>query len=150
MQCPFCSAKTKVYNSRRSHQATQTWRRRQCLSCSKAFTTREKVDFNGITTVRDGNDLQPYSRERLLLSIIKASQALSLAPEMPAELTDSIELKLQKAHHFDIAELDSGTIAEITLEVLISFNANLALQYANNIHDHQPPRALIQRILATQ
>lgn len=148
MKCPFCNASTKVYNSRSSHQSTQKWRRRQCLDCNKSFTTREKVDYTGIVSVRStDNKVSPYSREKLLLSIVRASTNLDLPPEALTELTDSIELTLKQIAFFTRATQDSNTIIESAIIVLKRYNKNLAVQYLNQVYRNNPPLATLKQLL---
>ena len=151
MKCPFCQSKTRIYNSRSSHQATQTWRRRQCLYCKKAFTTREKVDFNGVVTVRSLHDSEaPYNRERLLLSLAHAGDKLNLAPETVVELTDSIELALKDKQFFARSPQEAKTIVSIATTILLRYNTNLALQYVNLVYSNKPPLELIRQITQDQ
>ena len=147
MKCPFCNNKTEVYNSRRSHQATQTWRRRRCLTCNKSFTTREKVDFNGIVQVKNGDSREPYSRERLLLSIVRASDKLNLPLHMLLELTDSVELELKNHQFFEKNTQKVTMISEVTMTLLARYNRNLALQYLHNVYKNQPPIELVKQIV---
>jgi transcriptional repressor NrdR len=45
MKCPFCGhLEDKVIDSRLSQDGNATRRRRECLSCSKRFTTYERVE----------------------------------------------------------------------------------------------------------
>lgn len=147
MTCPFCTHDTKVYNSRDTHRSTQTWRRRQCVSCNKAFTTREKVDYNGIISIRTPVDEKPYSRERLFLSLVRASDKLELPADMLSELTDSIELELQQNHFFETSPRDATVIVSIATTILHRYDTNLALQYVNNVYSNKPPRELLGQLL---
>lgn len=149
MRCPFCSSATKVYNSRSSHSSTQTWRRRKCLTCNRPFTTREKVDFNGTVTVLSHNEKKPYSRERLILSLVSASKNLDLPSEMLSELTDSIELTLNSQHFFESESQEAGMITTVAITVLSRYDKNLAIQYINNVYSHKPPLAILSSVLNT-
>ena len=45
MKCPFCShLEDKVVDSRESKEGEVIRRRRECLSCSKRFTSYERID----------------------------------------------------------------------------------------------------------
>lgn len=149
MKCPFCTSKTQVYNSRSSHQKTQTWRRRQCLVCKKAFTTRERVDFNAVVTIKNIDEASPYSRERLLLSVVRASDKLILPPGILTELVDSIEIELQQSGFFNRIEQSTETITQITTRVLQRYNKNLALLYVTAVYKNQPPGDLMRELLAS-
>lgn len=147
MKCPFCNNRTRVYNSRTSHQSTQTWRRRQCLHCNKNFTTREKVDFTGVITVRSKESLAPYSRERLLLSIVRASDKLELPPETASELTDSVESELKNKQFFSAKVQEAEIITAEATIILARYDKNLAIQYLNKVYSHKPPLELLNQLL---
>jgi transcriptional regulator NrdR family protein len=146
MICPFCSHKTRIYNSRSIQHATQTWRRHQCTSCHACFTTKERIDWTGSTTVVSSTEAAPYSRERLLLSICHAGQSLDLTPSAYADITDSVEQLLQKNRFFETESQEAGIITQTTTEVLARFNTHMALRYVNNVYNNNPPLALIQRL----
>lgn len=147
MICPFCNNKTRIYNSRSTHAKTQTWRRHRCISCTRTFTTREKIDWSGATTVTDPDGSSQYSRERLLLSLARASSKLTLPPEMLAELCDSIELELQQSGFFTDRDQPSELITQSATLVLKRYNPHLALQYVNIVYRNQPPLELIKQLV---
>lgn len=147
MTCPFCSTKTKIYNSRSTHSKTQTWRRHRCSTCNGKFTTREKIDWSGSIAVITSDGTAEYSRERLLLSLAKASNGLPLPPEMLSELCDSIEHQLQSSGFFATTEQPASLIIEAATTVLHRYSPNFALQYVNVVYSNQPPLELVKRLV---
>ncbi len=148
MKCPLCTARTEVYNSRPSHESTQTWRRRICAQCKSCFTTREKIDWNGSIKVGYNDQVMPYNRDRLLLSIVRASNGTNLAPEMISELTDSIEIALARV----LSKAGRCNVHDITntaITVLASHNTHLALQYVQHVYNNQPPLSLIKQLVGS-
>ncbi len=148
MICPFCSNKTHIYNSRSTHQNTQTWRRHRCKSCNSTFTTKEKVDWTARVSVITSDETSHYSRERLLLSISRASKNLQLAPASLSELTDSVELALQKNHFFESETQEATVIVQAATTTLQRFDPNLALQYVNQIYNNKPPLELVKSLVS--
>ena len=148
MICPFCSGKTRIYNSRSTHSKTQTWRRHRCEVCKNAFTTKEKIEWTDAVSIYTGEDRSPYSRERLLLSINRASTNLSLPTGMISELTDSVELELQQNGYFGQKKPAKQTISETTITILGRYSPHLALQYINQIYANKPPLELIKSVIA--
>jgi len=146
MICPLCNTSTKIYNSRSSHQKSQTWRRHRCTN-NHLFTTREKADWTGATTVVTSDDTAPYSRERLLLSLVRASSNFELPPEMLGELCDSIELQMQRNHLFLEPTIQSDLIIQITTTVTAAYNRNLALQYVNGVYNDKPPLHMLKQLV---
>lgn len=150
MICPFCDSTTKIYNSRSTHQKTQTWRRHRCSNCDRTFTTRERVDWTGKVNVVSAGSTSGYSRERLLLSLAKASNNLSVQPAMLAELCDSIEADLQKSGFFAQPKQESDLITQSATSVLHRYNPNYALQYVNIVYSNNPPLELIKRLVGAE
>lgn len=147
MICPFCNSTTKIYNSRSTHKKTQTWRRHTCTACRRNFTTRERVDWTGATTVTTPDGSSGYSKERLLLSLAKASNNLPVKPAMLAELCDSIEIELQHQGFFAGSTQDSELITQAAVVILHRYDPNLALQYINVIYRNNPPLEFIKHLL---
>ncbi len=148
MICPFCTNVTKIYNSRSTHEASQTWRRHRCTACKRAFTTREQIDWNGTITITDTNGTNSnYSRERLLLSLLRATERLEEATSSPVDLCDTIELELQKSSFFSTPAQESRIIVEHALSVLHRYDPNAALQYLTNVYAGKPPVELIKRFV---
>jgi len=148
MICPFCSSKTKIYNSRGVQDKTQTWRRHRCEACSKGFTTKERIDWTGKTIVFSNGSSAPYNRERLLLSLVRASVNLSLPTGALTDLTDTVEQELQKQAYFTKAKQESETIGQVVTTVLHRYDANMALQYVNQIYSNKPPLELVKRLVS--
>src|SRR5687768_9890096 len=69
MKCIYCGSKTGVINSRLQKKTNQTWRRRQCSDCGAVFTTEEAVLTDHSVVVINKTHTEPFSRDRLLLSI---------------------------------------------------------------------------------
>jgi transcriptional regulator NrdR family protein len=147
MKCPFCLQKTRIYNSRASHQNTQTWRRHKCTACSSTFTTREKIDWSGATIVRTETEVAPYDRDRLLLSIARSAAGYTLQPSMISELTDSVELELQACQFFKKTTGDAAQITEATTAILHRLDPYLSVQYINHVHKNKPPLDLVKKLL---
>ena len=148
MICPYCNNGTKIYNSRSVQEKTQTWRRHRCQKCLKCFTTKERIDWNGTVYVKAKSSTIPYSRERLLLSLLHAS--INLAPPLGAlsDLTDTVERELQKQGFFSSPTQSTQTIIQVTTNVLHRYDPNMALQYVNNVYSNKPPLELIKQLVA--
>lgn len=150
MICPYCKGNTRIYNSRSTHQKTQTWRRHRCTVCSQTFTTRERMDWDGVVMVQSNDECTPYNKEHLLLSLINATQNLKLAPGTAFNLCDTIELQLQIKGFFKTKHQSAKIITEVAISVLQRFDPNLAIQYINNIYNNQPPVELLREIVNNQ
>jgi transcriptional repressor NrdR len=70
MRCPYCHGiEDRVVDSRTSQEGRAVRRRRECLGCSKRFTTYEYVEERQLlVTKRDGSS-EPFDRQKVLKSI---------------------------------------------------------------------------------
>lgn len=75
---------------------------------------------------------------------------LDLQPAMLAELCDSIEQELQHQGFFNKNQQEASIIIETSTSVLVRYDQNLALQYANQVYASKPPLDLVQRLIAPQ
>ena len=70
MQCPFCrEMESRVVDSRLAAGGTVTWRRRECDSCQKRFTTYERVEHTLPTVVKKDGEREPFDRQKVLRSL---------------------------------------------------------------------------------
>lgn len=73
MNCPFCSSGlNKVVDKRSVAGRGEIRRRRECLKCSKRFTTYETLARLDILVIKKDGRRQPYSQEKLRSGIVKA------------------------------------------------------------------------------
>jgi transcriptional repressor NrdR len=127
MVCVHCGGKTKVVNSRQQRKSNQVWRRRQCLECGAVFSTREAAQHELAWLVRDGSRLEPFSRDRLFLSLYKSCEHRKTALSDARGLTDTIIGKLS-AHMVDGA-VDDRDITRVALVALNRFDKAASTHY---------------------
>jgi transcriptional repressor NrdR len=95
MVCIHCGGKTQVINSRPRKRNNQVWRRRECLACQAVFSTEESVQYGGSWTVRASpGGLEPFSRDKLFLSLYRSCGHRPTALSDAAGLTDTVIRRL--------------------------------------------------------
>ena len=90
MVCIYCSNETKVINSRPQKRLNRVWRRRTCVNCGTTFTSIEAVDLSGNVTVKNNKALEPFQRDKLLLSIYDSLKHRKSALSDATGLTDTV------------------------------------------------------------
>jgi transcriptional repressor NrdR len=66
VKCPFCTElENKVIDSRLSNQGAVIRRRRECLECSRRFTTYERVEETLPLVVKKDGRREPYRGQEL-------------------------------------------------------------------------------------
>lgn len=147
MKCPFCSAKTKIYNSRSSTTKHETWRRHRCIHCDRSFTSRENIDWNGAIRIKSSTSTSDYAHGTLLGSIISATIAASILPDIAVALADTVEQALVQRAFFTESVQSSQIIKDVCISVLSRYDKHLAIHYSNVVYDAKPPQSVLKSIL---
>lgn len=129
MVCIYCGHKTKVTNSRPQKADNQTWRRVECKSCRATVTTLESIVLNDALRVeKRNNHYEPFSRDKLYISIYKAVDHLDNPAITATHLTATILRHLIKAKPLDPI-INSRQIGIAAAQVLKRFNAAASVRY---------------------
>ena len=85
MKCPYCGfEESKVIDSRPTEETSAIRRRRECLKCSKRFTTYEKIESLSLVVIKKDQSRQQYNREKVLTVSIGLFSVVKI--ERPAQL----------------------------------------------------------------
>lgn len=104
MKCPFCGfSESKVIDSRPTDEGEKIRRRRECVSCSKRFTTYEIIESVPIIVVKKDKSREAFDRVKLFNGMLRAcekrpvsiSQIENAVADIEAELQNSLD---RKAH----------------------------------------------------
>lgn len=103
MKCPFCGhSETKVVDSRDSESQDAIRRRRECLECSKRFTTYERREEMPLMVVKKDGSTEPFDRGKLLRGLIVATAKRPVTAAALEGLIDDIESELHNAMEYEI------------------------------------------------
>lgn len=93
MKCPYCKEnRDKVIDSRSSEAGRVIRRRRQCLACSRRFTTYEKVGESfKLNVIKKDNSRVPYDRDKVIAGLQKACYKRPVSAEQIQQVADKIE-----------------------------------------------------------
>lgn len=128
MVCIYCGGKTQVTNSRPQKRLNRTWRRRECSNCHALFTTEEAVELSSSLVVRPSSgSLQPFSRDKLFVSLLRALGHRETALEDAGALTATTIAKL--LHGETQAVIDPADIVTVAHAALSRFDTAAAVQY---------------------
>ncbi|QUH20940.1 transcriptional regulator NrdR [Alkaliphilus sp. B6464] len=95
MNCPFCSHhESKVVDSRPTDEGQAIRRRRECILCSKRFTTYEKVDEIPLIVVKKNGNREPYNRNKILNGVIRSCEKRPVSLRDIEQLVDGIEKQI--------------------------------------------------------
>lgn len=109
MKCPYCDYyETKVIDSRPTDEGQTVRRRRECINCSKRFTTYEKIEEIPLVLVKKDGTRQSYDRNKLLGGIIRACEKRPVSMKMIEEIADDIEKELYNSMEKEVSTESVG------------------------------------------
>ena len=112
MKCPYCGAiDSKVIDSRPTDDAARIRRRRECLSCTKRFTTYEIVETVALMVVKKDKQREAFDREKLLRGLMRASYKRPVSYEMLENMVDNIEQTLLSTYEREVSSMEVGELA---------------------------------------
>lgn len=95
MRCPYCShLEDKVVDSRACREGMAIRRRRECLDCSKRFTTYEYIENVPLTVIKADGRREPFDRGKLLDKVELSCYKTTVSAEEIEQLVDRIETEL--------------------------------------------------------
>ncbi|GFN35981.1 transcriptional regulator NrdR [Tepidimicrobium xylanilyticum] len=116
MNCPFCNyQETKVVDSRPTDEGQAIRRRRECLKCSKRFTTYEKIERIPLIVVKKDGNRQTYDRNKILNGILKACEKRPVPLEVIEDMVNEIEKELYNSME---KEVTTQYIGELVMDKL--------------------------------
>ncbi len=109
MNCPFCGdTKSKVTNKREAAEGTR--RRRECLKCSKRFTTYEKVATIDIFVIKKDNSREKFDIDKIKKGLDKAFEKRPVSKDKIEKLAQEIEEKIRRTGKKEIKSVKIGEI----------------------------------------
>ena len=109
MQCPYCrEMDSRVVDSRLAAGGTVTWRRRECDSCKRRFTTYERVEHTLPTVVKKDGEREPFDREKLLRSLRIACNKRPVSADALEEHAEALERELAESGEKEVPSLVIG------------------------------------------
>ncbi len=109
MRCPFCgTSEDRVVDSRESRDRATIRRRRECLACSRRFTTYEKVEEITYRVVKNDGTRQDFDRTKLLRGLERACEKRPVSPRQLEEIVDAAEALLTEKEDREISTREIG------------------------------------------
>ena len=127
MKCILCAGETKVTDKRDSDGETR--RRRECLKCSKRFTTYERVEEPNFIVVKKDKSREPFSREKIRIGIEKACEKRPVSTEIIDRVINDIEMKLREK--VKGREVTSQEIGELVMKALKKLDKVAYIRFAS-------------------
>ena len=144
MKSPFCGdQESKVVDSRPSEAGLSIRRRRECLGCQRRFTTYEIVESLPIIVVKRDGSRQPFDRNKLLNSMVRAFDKRKVSLEELDRITTEIEQTIQNTLD---REVSTDKLGEMVMERLKPLDQVAYIRFASVYRKFQDVNGFIHEI----
>jgi len=141
MRCPYCLTKnTFVLDSRPSSGAIR--RRRSCSSCSKRFTTYERIE-NIFNVIKKDGKIELFDRQKILQGILKACEKRPVTMEQIDNILDHVEAGLRQKHTTNIP---SRIIGDLVSEKLKKLDGVAYMRFTSVYKSFKTPKQFAKEV----
>lgn len=128
MRCPWCqSLDDKVVDSRLAEDGVAIRRRRECLSCSRRFTTYERLEEAPLWVIKRAGEREPFDRAKVVSGVRSATKNRPVGEEELDEIAQHVEESLRGQG----AEVTSQQIGVAVLDRLRQVDEVAYLRFAS-------------------
>ena len=129
MKCPFCGyEESNVIDSRPTDEGEKIRRRRECISCTKRFTTYEIIESVPIVVVKKDKTRQAFDRVKLFNGMMRACEKRPVSIDQLEKVVTEIETDLQNSLD---REVTSVHIGELVMEKLKELDEVAYVRFAS-------------------
>ena len=129
MKCPFCShSETKVIDSRLGKEASSIRRRRECLECTRRFTTYERVEEILPWIIKKDGRRENWDRLKIVAGMQRACEKRPVSIAQIEKTVDELERSLQESGE---KEVESSEIGERVMEALRNLDEVAYVRFAS-------------------
>lgn len=133
MRCPFCGhPEDKVVDSRESREGDAIRRRRECLGCSRRFTSYERLEEVPVLVVKKDGRREPFDPAKLKRSLLLACQKRPVSQASVDDVVADIQARLME--HPD-REIPSRDIGELVMRALKHLDSVAYVRFASVYRD---------------
>lgn len=129
MKCPFCRVDNdRVIDSRASQEGLAIRRRRECLHCSRRFTTYERPEETTIKVIKKDGSRVPFDREKIKQGLERACWKRPISTRQIEATTTSIENDVYQRFE---SEVESRELGEMVMRYLRDLDAVAFVRFAS-------------------
>ena len=119
---------TKVIDSRQGSDSKSIRRRRECITCSRRFTTYERVeDYELLVLKRDGT-IQEFNKTKIIDGMFSACQKRNISMKQIEDVVQLIEKELIESSR---REIKSNEIGDLVIRHLYEIDKVAYIRFAS-------------------
>ena len=109
MKCPYCGYnESKVTDSRPLDEGASIRRRRECLSCTRRFTTYETIELLPVIVIKRNGSRQSFDRRKVLSGMLRACEKRPVPLSSLEQIAADVERECQGALEHEIRSEEIG------------------------------------------
>jgi transcriptional repressor NrdR len=135
MRCPFCKVdEDRVVDSRASNDGFAIRRRRECVACTRRYTTYERIEESPLRVVKKDERREPFERRKILLGLIKACEKRPIPIAALEEITERIENRVLEEYE---SEVPVAYVGELVMRELKALDQIAYVRFASVYREFQ-------------
>ena len=144
MRCPYCGENDdRVVDSRESRHGRTIRRRRECLQCSRRFTSYEQIEDIPYMVVKSDGAREAFDRAKILAGLQKACEKRPVPAKKLDEIADEIENRL---HDCEDREIAAGAIGTLLMERLQELDQVAYVRFASVYRQFEDVEAFMEEL----
>ena len=133
MRCPFCGEdEDKVNDSRQAKDGKEIRRRRECLRCTRRFTTYERIEESMPMVIKRDGRREAFDRAKIERGLQHAVAKLPVSQEAVRRLAEDVEREIGE---LGLDEIPSRTVGERVLPRLRALDPVAYVRFASIYRD---------------
>jgi transcriptional repressor NrdR len=144
MRCPYCRVDNdKVIDSRTGQDGFAIRRRRECVHCSRRFTTYERVEEPVLSVVKKDGVREPFNREKIKTGLQKALWKRPFGEEQIEAIVAAIE---NDAYANFETEVESTYLGNLLMQHLRDLDQVAYVRFASVYREFKDVRDFVQEL----
>ena len=129
MKCPYCeNTESKVIDSRPVDEGNSIRRRRECLACTRRFTTYEQIESVPLVVIKKDGKRQVYNRQKIFSGILRACEKTPVTVAQIESVVQDIEAELFNSMD---SEISASYIGSLVMDRLKKLNPIAYVRFAS-------------------
>ncbi len=135
VKCPYCQfLEDRVLESRSIRDGEAIKRRRECLGCSRRYTTYEQIEERRVMVAKKDGRREPFEREKLLRGLQIACRKRPVGMDTLEGVADRIE---REVYDRGDREILATQIGELIMDELRGLDPVAYVRFASVYRDFQ-------------
>jgi transcriptional repressor NrdR len=110
MRCPYCNSENSKTLETRDSPENTTRRRKECINCSKRYTTYEYLETVELVVHKKDGDLQRFDVNKIIGGLQKACEKRPVTMSQINELADKVRQDLMNKGTEEVASAEIGDL----------------------------------------